>query len=145
MEDKNLTPYAQMLAVQMRPEAQATFAYEYQRYAKDPTLAFVLTCVLGLVGGESYYLGNYIRGILMTLALFSGIGLFVTVPMWICRCFTIQNECEAYNDCVAFSLALRYWPREAHSDEQPPAPPQGPQPVRARANIGGLPMAMRGR
>jgi hypothetical protein len=140
-----LTPYAQMLAVQMRPEAQATFAYEYQRYAKDSSLAFVLTLVLGVVGGESYYLGNYIRGILMSLALFTGVGLFVTVPMWICRCFTIQNECDAYNDCVAYSLALRYWPYEARSDERPPAPPQAPQTARVPRDIGGLPVPMRGR
>lgn len=137
-----MTPYAQMLAVQMRPEAQATFAYEYQRYAKDPTLAFVLTLVLGVVGGESYYLGNYIRGILMSLALFTGVGLFVTVPMWICRCFTIQGECDAYNDYVAYSLALRYWPYDAQKDRQPPEPPQPPDSVRARYNIGGLPMAV---
>ncbi len=138
-----MTPYAQMLAVQMRPEAQATFAYEYQRYAKDPTVAFILTLVLGVVGGESYYLGNYARGILMSLALFSGIGLFVTVPMWICRCFTIQNEIDGYNDYVAYSLAIRYWPHEARSDEQPPAPPQAPQAARVRPNIGGLPMTTR--
>jgi hypothetical protein len=138
-----LTPYAQMLAVQMRPEAQATFAYEYQRYAKDPTLAFVLTLVLGVVGGESYYLGNYVRGILMSLALFTGVGLFVTVPMWICRCFTIQGECDAYNDCIAYSLALRYWPYEARNDEQPPTPPQAPQPTRVRPSIGGVPMTTR--
>ena len=138
-----MTPYAQMLAVQMRPEAQATFAYEYQRYAKDPTLGLILTIFLGVVGGESYYLGNYARGILMTLALFSGIGLFVTVPMWICRCFTIQSECDAYNDCIAYSLALRYWPYEARNDEAPPAPPQAPQAARVRSNISGLPMATR--
>jgi hypothetical protein len=143
VEDTNVTPYAQMLAVQMRPEAQATFAYEYQRYAKDPTLAFVLTLVLGVVGGESYYLGNYIRGILMSLALFTGIGLFVTVPMWICRCFTVQGECDGYNDYVAYSLALRYWPYETRTDQQPPEPPLPPEPSRARYNIGGLPMPVR--
>lgn len=136
-----MTPYAQMLAVQMRPEAQATFAYEYQRYAKDPTVALALTIVLGVVGGESYYLGNYARGILMTLALFTGFGLFVTVPMWICRCFTIQGECDSYNDYVAYSLAIRYWPYEARSDERPPAPPQAPP--RTRPSIGGLPMTTR--
>lgn len=142
-----MTPYAQMLAVQMRPEAQATFAYEYQRYSKDPMLAFVLTLVLGIVGGESYYLGNYWRGILMSLAVFTGIGLFVTIPMWICRCFTIQNECESYNDYLAYMLAVRYWPRESESAfNQPPPPPEAPQTApgsRVRPNIGGLPMAVR--
>src|SRR5580658_7287279 len=99
-----------MLAAGMRHEAQPTFAYEYQRYAKDPALAFVLTLVLGVVGGESYYLGNYARGVLMSIALFTGVGLFITVPMWIVRCFTIQNECEAHNDYLAYCLAFRYGP-----------------------------------
>jgi hypothetical protein len=132
----------------MRPEAQATFAYEYQRYAKDPTLAAVLTLTLGVVGGESYYLGNYVRGILMSIALFTGVGLFVTVPMWIVRCFTIQNECEAYNDYVAYMLALRYWPNHAEvggyqHQPAPPAPPEAPvAPSRVRPNIGGVPMTV---
>lgn len=137
-----MTPYAQMLAVRLRPEAQATFAYEYQRYAKDPVLAFVLTLVLGVVGGESYYLGNYIRGILMSLALFTGIGLFVTVPMWICRCFTVQNECEGYNDWVAYALAMRYWPIANARDGPPPEPP-APQGTRAPYHVGGLPVPVR--
>ncbi len=135
-----MTPYAQMLAAGMRHEAQPTFAYEYQRYAKDPALAFVLTLVLGVVGGESYYLGNYARGVLMSIALFTGVGLFITVPMWIVRCFTIQNECEAYNDCVAYMLASRYWMSGYNGAEVPPVPPSGPEPMRVRPNIGGVPM-----
>ena len=138
-----MSPYAQMLAVQLRPEAQATFAYEYQRYAKDSTVALALTLILGVVGGESYYLGNYMRGILMSLALFSGVGLLVTVPMWICRSFTIQNECDNFNDYVAYSLALQYWPREPLASDGPPAPPQAPQTPRARPTLGGLPMPVR--
>jgi hypothetical protein len=133
----------------MRPEAQATFAYEYHRYAKDSQVAFMLTLFLGIVGGECYYLGNYMRGVLMSLALFTGIGLFVTVPMWICRCFTVQNECDIYNDFLAYSLALRYWPREPVAgayEAAPPSPPQAPQPPptsRVRPNIGGVPMHVR--
>lgn len=138
-----MTPYAQMLAVQMRPEAQATFAYEYQRYAKDPSVGLVLTLVLGVIGGESYYLGNYMRGVLMSLALFTGIGVLVTVPMWICRCFTIASEIEAYNDFIAYSLALRYWPHGANTAQQPPTPPQEPPAQRTRPNIGGVPMTVR--
>ena len=138
-----MTPYAQMLAVQLRPEAQATFAYEYNRYAKDPILAFCLTLVLGVVGGESYYLGNYVRGVLMSLALFTGIGLFITIPLWIVRCFTIQNECDNFNDYVAYSLAQQYWPREPMASDGPPAPPQAPQTPRARPTLGGLPMPVR--
>jgi len=146
-----MTPYAQMIAAQMRPEAQATFAYEYQRYAKDPTLATVLTIVLGIVGGESYYLGNYVRGILMSLAAISGIALIVTVPMWIVRCFTITGECENYNDYLAYSLAMRYWPQPTPFDNftaatpgppPPTAPPAPPQNARAQRVIGGLPMTV---
>ena len=138
-----MTPYAQMIAVRMPPEAQATFAYEYRRYAKDPNLALVLTIFLGIVGGESYYVGNYVRGILMSLALFSGIGLFVTIPLWIVRCFTIVGECEGYNDYVAYALALRYG--SYHTQEAPvPAPPDPPRgPSRARPTIGGLPVPIR--
>jgi len=141
-----VTPYAQMIAVRMRPEAQATFAYEYQRYSKDPTIAFVLTIFLGIVGGESYYIGNYVRGILMSIALFTGIGVLVTIPLWIVRCFTIQNECEAYNDYVAYALALRYGAYDAGGSDAPPAPPQNPQQAsRMHPNIGGLPVPVRTR
>ena len=129
-----MTPYSHMLAAELRPEAQATFAYEFGRYSKDPTIALMLAILLGIVGGEAYYFGDYKRGILMTLGLLSGVGLFVTVPLWIVRCFTIQNECDAYNDYLAYSLALRYWPTSAAA----PASPQPP--VRPQRTIGGLPM-----
>ena len=135
-----MTPYAQMIAAGMRPEAQSTFAYEYQRYSKDSTLAFVLTLVLGVVGGEAYYLGNYARAILMTIALFTGVGLFITVPMWIVRCFTVQNEVESYNDYVAYMLASRYWSVGFNGAQVPPAPPSAPEPARMRT-VSGVPMA----
>ena len=139
-----MTPYAQMLALRMRPEAQATFAYEYQRYSKDSNLALVLTIVLGIVGGESYYIGNYVRGILMSLALFTGIGVLITVPMWIVRCFTITGEVETYNDYVAYALALRYGAyQDTEASDLPPAPPQPPQAARTRRSIGGLPVPIR--
>jgi TM2 domain-containing membrane protein YozV len=137
-----VTPYAHMLAMRLRPEAQATFAYEYQRYSKDPTVALALTIFLGVVGGESYYIGNYVRGILMSLALFTGIGVLITVPMWIVRCFTIQGECETYNDYVAYALALRYGAYEASAEI--PEPPHSPQ-SRTRPNITGLPVPVRAR
>jgi hypothetical protein len=132
-----MTPYVQMLTRYVRPECQAVFAYEYERNAKDPTLALALTVMLGIVGGESYYLGNWRRGVLMSLALFTGIGLFITIPLWIIRCFTITGECDAYNDELAYALAWRYYdPADAS-----PEPPQPPQPeARRRAPIGGLPM-----
>jgi hypothetical protein len=129
----------------MRPEAQATFAYEYQRYSKDSSLALMLTVFLGIVGGESYYIGNYVRGILMSLALFTGVGVLITLPMWIVRCFTIQGEVETYNDYVAYALALRYGAYQNTDDaDLPPAPPQPPQQqARARRPIGGLPVPLR--
>jgi hypothetical protein len=142
-----MTPYAQMLAANIRPEAQATYAYEYHRYAKDPTVAFLLTLVLGIVGGESYYLGDYKRGILMSLAFMTGIGVLITIPMWICRCFTIQNECETYDDYIAYSLALRYWNAGTEMrDDTPQPPPTAPQPptnARVRPTISNVPMMVR--
>lgn len=134
-----MTPYVQMLMQHIRPEAQAAFGYEYQRHAKDATLAMLLTILLGIIGGESYYLGNYKRGILMTLALFSGIGLFVSVPMWIARCFTVSGECDSYNDYLAYTLAFRYLPFDLAMDApQPPQP--APSATPSRSPIGGLPM-----
>jgi hypothetical protein len=130
-----------MLAVSIRPEAQATFDYEYHRYAKDPTLALALTILLGIVGGESYYMGNYVRGILMSIALFTGIGVLITLPMWIVRCFTIQSECDTYNDYVAYALAYRYGAYGQETVTAPPAPPVPP--TRVRPNIGGLPVPLR--
>ncbi len=130
-----MTPYAQMLANDLRPECQAAFAYEYQRYAKDPTLAQLLTVLLGIVGGEAYYFGDYKRGILMTLALLSGVGLFVSIPVWVVRCFTITSECEQYNDYVAYALACRYVAAEGLR-----VAPQPPPATAGRAPIGGLPM-----
>lgn len=128
-----MTPYAQMLLSYIRPETQGAYDYEYRRYAKDPAIAFTLTTLLGVIGGESYYVGNAKRGILMTLAFFTGIGLFVTVPMWIARCFTIWGECEAYNDYLAYMLAYRY-------SLETVTPPEPPQPAHQRPVIGGLPM-----
>jgi hypothetical protein len=140
-----VTPYAQMIASRMPAHTQATFAYEYQRYAKDPNLALALTILLGIVGGESYYIGNYVRGILMSIALFTGIGVLVTIPMWIVRCFTIAGECETYNDYVAYTLALRYGSFENESWQAPPPPEEPRTQSRVRPNIGGVPVPVRSR
>lgn len=134
-----MTPYAHMLLGYVRPEAQGAYAYEYDRYAKDSAVAVTLTVFLGLIGGESYYMGDWRRGIFMILALFSGIGLFVSGPMWIARCFTIQSECESYNDYLAWLLALRYMPQGNAVQPPEPTTPSGKRPT-----IGGLPMVARG-
>ncbi|HTX58670.1 MAG TPA: TM2 domain-containing protein [Verrucomicrobiae bacterium] len=138
-----MTPYAQMIGSHLPPQAQATYAYEYRRYAKDPGVALMLTIFLGIVGGESYYIGDWKRGILMSIALFTGIGVLVTIPMWIVRCFTISGECDAHNDYLAYLLAYRYWPQGQFGavPEPPVSPTQtAPQP---RPNISGLPMQVR--
>jgi hypothetical protein len=130
-----MTPYAHMLLAYVRPEAQGVYAYEYDRYAKDPIVALVLTIFFGIIGGEAYYIGNWQRGLWMTIALFSGVGMFISVPLWIARCFTIQGECESYNDYVAWLVASRYV-----SPAQAVQPPQPPTPSGKRPVIGGLPM-----
>src|SRR5579863_6286779 len=135
-----MTPYVEMLLAYVRPEGQGAFVYEYRRFAKDSNLALMLTVILGIVGGESYYMGNWKRGFWMTVAMLSGVGMFISVPMWIVRCFTITGECESYNDYLAYTLAYRYLP--AGTAPEPPSPPQ-PQPSYARAPIGGLPATIR--
>jgi TM2 domain-containing membrane protein YozV len=132
-----MTPYAQMLFTYVRPEAQGVYAYEYEHYQKDPIVALALTLFLGIVGGESYYMGDYRRGILMSIALFTGIGLFISVPLWIVRCFTIQGECDTHNDWLAWTLAHRYLP--SPNAVQPPEPPKPANATQQRV-IGGLPM-----
>jgi hypothetical protein len=138
-----MTPYAQMLLAYVRPESQGAYAYEYRRYAKDPSLALVLAITLGIVGGEAYYLGDWKRGILMTLGFISGIGLLITVPMWIVRCFTITGECETYNDYLAYMLAYRYLPHAQYTPDAVPQPPGNPAGPRVRPNISGLPVTVR--
>ena len=135
-----MTPYVDLLLSYVRPESQGAFVYEYRHWSKDPTLAQILTLIIGIVGGESYYMGDWKRGIWMTIAMITGIGMLISVPMWIVRCFTITNECEAYNDYLAYNLAYRYLPMG--TAPQPPAPPQPPTPHQAR-KIGGLPMTVR--
>lgn len=133
-----MTPYVDLLLSYVRPESQGVFVYEYRRYAKDSSVALILAIAFGLVGGESYYIGTWKRGLLMTLALFSGVGMFISVPMWIARCFTITGEVEAYNDYLAYMLAYRYLPSGTA-----PQPPQ-PTPPSTRPNINGLPAVVRG-
>jgi hypothetical protein len=133
-----MTPYAQMLLAYVRPEAQGVYAYEYDRYAKDSAVAQVLTIFFGLFGGEAYYIGDWKRGLWMTIAFFSGIGMFITVPLWIARIFTIQGEVDAYNDYVAWALACRYLPLTNAVEPPQPVPPSGKRP-----NINGLPMVVR--
>ena len=133
-----MTPYAHMLLAYVRPEAQGVYAYEYDRYSKDSVVALVLTVFFGLFGGEAYYIGDWRRGLWMTIAFFSGIGMFISVPLWIARIFTIQSECEAYNDYVAWALACRYLPQTNAVEPPQPVPPRGKRP-----NIGGLPVVVR--
>jgi hypothetical protein len=135
-----MTPYAQMLLGYIRPEAQGAYAYEYERYAKDPIVAMTLTFVLGIIGGESYYMGgDWRRPFWMTIALFSGVGLLISTPIWIARCFTIQSDCESYNDYVAWALAHRYLPQSnAVAPPQPPAAATGRRP-----QVSGLPMTIK--
>ena len=137
-----MTPYVETLLQYVRPESQGAFVYDYRRFQKDPNLALMLTILLGIVGGEAYYMGQWRRGVLMSVALISGIGLFVSIPMWIVRCFTITNECESYNDYLAYMLAYRYLPHG--TAPEPPQPPQSPAGPQMRPNIGGLPMPVRG-
>jgi hypothetical protein len=136
-----MTPYVDLLLSYIRPEAQGAFVYEYRRYSKDPSLAMILTIALGLVGGESYYMGSWKRGVWMTIALLSGIGLFISVPMWIARCFTISDECETYNDFLAYTLAYRYLPQG--TAPEPPQPSQSPNPNAYRPTISNLPARVR--
>lgn len=133
-----MTPYVGTLMQYIRPESQGAFYYDYRRFAKDPNLALIMTILFGIVGGESYYMGDWKRGVLMTLALLSGVGVLISGPMWIVRCFTVTGECELHNDYLAYALVHRYLP--AGPAPEPPQPQTNPSAAAKRPNIGGLPM-----
>lgn len=134
-----MTPYVELLMQYVRPESQGAFYYDFRRFAKDPNVALLLTILLGIIGGEAYYMGEWKRGILMTFAMLSGIGMLISVPVWIARCFTIMSECETYNDFLAYALAYRYLPSgTAPQPPQPATPSRGPRP-----NISNLPVTVR--
>lgn len=144
-----MTPYAQTLVEYVPANAQAAFAYDCNRYGKDPSTALLLTLLLGWIGGEAYYMGEFKRGIWFAIAAITGIGMMITVPMWIVRCFTIQNECELYNDHLAYGLACRYagfYPYMQAAPGQPqqaaPVPPPAAAPQQRRT-IGGVPAPIR--
>jgi hypothetical protein len=136
-----MTPYLGTLLQYIRPESQGAFYYDYRRFAKDPNLALIMTILFGIVGGESYYMGNWKRGVLMTIALFTGVGTLITIPMWVVRCFTIMGECEMQNDYLAYALVHRYLPQGPAPE--PPQPATNPTANATRPNISGLPMRTR--
>jgi TM2 domain-containing membrane protein YozV len=135
-----MTPYAAMLSDYMPAEFRPTFAYECRRYEKDPMLAFLLTLFGGLLGAGDFYLGYYVRGILMLLGTFSGIGALVTIPIWLYRCVNVWADVEAENDYMAYAIAYRYLATAANPTMPQPPPPPAP---RARPQIGGLPVPVR--
>lgn len=130
-----MTPYAEMLMNYLPAECRPTFVYECRQYGKDPLLAFLLQIFAGLFGVADFYLGYIARGVLMALGTISGIGMLITVPIWLYRICTIWFDTEAENDALAYALAYRYLAAGAQQHGVEPPPP----PARPRPNIGGLP------
>ena len=121
-----MTPYAQMLMTYLPAECQATYAYEYQRYGKDPTLAFVLQMFGWALRRSSYYLGNFARGILMALGTAHRHRDVITVPVWIVRCCTIGSKPNA-TTTDRLRLAYRYLPLRSRPGTARAADPHPPQ------------------
>ena len=136
-----MTPYAEMLMNYLPAECRPAFAFECREYGKDPLLALLLQMFGGLFGVADFYLGNIARGILMAIGTISGIGVVITVPVWLYHCCTIWFDTEADNDAIAYALAYRYLaagyvPRPGTAPAADPHPPQhhrrpnGPHAVR---------------
>jgi TM2 domain-containing membrane protein YozV len=130
-----MTPYAEMLMNYLPAECRPVFAYECREYGKDPLLAFLLQIFCGLFGIADFYLGNITRGLLTAIGTISGIGLIITVPIWLYRMCTIWFDTEAENDALAYALAYRYLAAGTFRGPEPPPPP-----IRPRPNISGVPM-----
>jgi TM2 domain-containing membrane protein YozV len=135
--NNTMTPYAELLINYLPAECRPTFAYECRHYGKDPLLAFLLQIFGGLFGVADFYLGNVARGVLMLVGTFSGLGMIVTVPIWLYKICTIWFDAEAENDAIAYALAWRYFSLAANGTYHAPEPP--PPPPRPRPNISGLP------
>jgi TM2 domain-containing membrane protein YozV len=130
-----MTPYAEMLMNYLPAECRPAFAFECREYGKDPLLALLLQMFGGLFGVADFYLGNIARGVLMAIGTISGIGVVITVPVWLYRCCVVWFDTEADNDAVAYALAYRYLAAGTFRGPEPPPPP-----IRPRPNITGVPM-----
>ena len=105
------------------------------QYGKDPLLALLLQMFGGLFGVADFYLGNVARGILMAIGTISGIGVVITVPLWLYRCCTSGSTREADNDA-----SLTRSPTATSPPLRSAAPNRRPPPIRTRPNISGVPM-----
>jgi TM2 domain-containing membrane protein YozV len=117
----------------LTPQGLAWFEMQSNRYRREPALAFALCLVLGILGAHDFYLGDRTRGTLMLIGTLSGIGVFITLPLWLISIFTVWRDCDEYNDAVDYWLLS--WAQAGT-----PTPPQPPPQPKARRPIGGMPV-----
>ncbi|GLY07112.1 MULTISPECIES: TM2 domain-containing protein [Actinoplanes] len=87
--------------------------FEYESVKKDPRVAYALWCVLGLIGGHRFYLGDTARSIAM-LFTFGGLGVWTVVDL-----FFVGRRVHAVNQRRRAAVMDRY----GILDLTPPSPP----------------------
>jgi hypothetical protein len=83
---------------------------EYQSVRKDPRVAYALWCVVGILGGHRFYLGDTGRSIAMLFTL-GGLGLWTLLDV-----FFVGRRVHAVNRSRRSAIMARHGIVEGLSD-----------------------------
>lgn len=79
---------------------------EVESRRKSPMIAWALWFFVGIIGGHRYYLGNIVRGILMTVTL-GGFGIWSLIDAFFIPGTLRQNRQEVSNRVLIEISAMR--------------------------------------
>jgi TM2 domain-containing membrane protein YozV len=86
---------------------------EYDSVKKDPRVAYALWCVVGIIGGHRFYLGDTARSILMAFTL-GGLGVWTLLDV-----FFVGRRVRAVNRSRRAAIMARYGILDHHDDLRP--------------------------
>ncbi|MBG0564105.1 TM2 domain-containing protein [Actinoplanes aureus] len=93
--------------------------FEYESVKKDPSVAYALWCVTGVLGGHRFYLGDTGRSVAMLFTL-GGLGVWTLIDGLL-----VGRRVRAVNRSRRAEIMARYGIVDA--SEQPPDSCHGPQ------------------
>lgn len=76
--------------------------FEYEAVRKDPRVAYGLWCVVGIIGGHRFYLGDTGRSVAMLFTL-GGLGLWTLADL-----FLVGRRVRAVNRARRAAIMARY-------------------------------------
>lgn len=95
MNQLSYTLEFQALVDSLPPAARKPFLQSYAAQSKDPAVAMILNCAIGVLGGDRFYIGDIVLGILKLLTL-GGLFVWVLVDL-----FLIGGKVRAQNLQIA--------------------------------------------